>query len=596
MTASAYDRLLEVLENVKHPNGNHDKATANCPAHDSASRSSLSVKRAEGKALLYCFGGCPTENVLAALGWTKADLYDDHKGNVYTYPDGTYAHRSYDSAGRKKFFQSGNLKGDSTQLYRLEAIEAAKLAGKEIWFVEGEDDVHALELLGVVATTTRGGVGMMGKADLSPLYGAYVNVVVDKDKPGDKRAHYLRMMLQGKARTLTFYQAATGKDAQDHIAADHGLADFQPYEFPAEETTDQEPTSRWMNLDGYLDGTLEQPDATIGGTRDDMIQFLYPGCWHTCIGLTTAGKTWWALWHVKAALDAGEHVIYIHFEEPRPASTIARLIAMGVDTEVIRKRFHFPEDRPWEADEMAHAIAELEDKPMLAVLDGINTACGTHGWDVEKNSAVSAYRAMFVAPLTRIGTTVLSLGHPVKAMRRQTESYSYGAAGWLNDVDGCSYRMTAGSMPIGRDKKGGSALHSVKDRHGNVERWGVVQDGDGTPWYYLGQFIVDNTPMADLTGKAQTVCHLTVPAKNEEGGGKHRTDFLAEEVLSYLRETTGKFPTFSSLDNKLRARNIKFSKSDLPVALEKLVDRGLLEWPEVEGNAKRPGWLVLDDE
>jgi hypothetical protein len=60
--------------------------------------------------LLYCFGGCPTENVLAVLGWTKADLYDNHRGYVYTYPDGAYAHRSYDTAGRKKFHQSGTPK------------------------------------------------------------------------------------------------------------------------------------------------------------------------------------------------------------------------------------------------------------------------------------------------------------------------------------------------------------------------------------------------------------------------------------------------------------------------------------------------------
>jgi hypothetical protein len=156
--------------------------------------------------------------------------------------------------------------------------------------------------------------------------------------------------------------------------------------------------------------------------------------------------------------------------------------------------------------------------------------------------------------------------------------------------------MVAGSMPIGRGKNGGSAIYSVKDRHGEVERWGVHQEGEGTPWYYMGQFMVDNTPMADLTGKAQTVCHLTVPAKSEESGGKDRTDFLADEVLTYLRETTGKFQTFNALDTKLRARNIKFSKSDLPVALQKLVNRGLLEWPEVDGNAKRPGWLTDDDD
>ena len=99
---------------------------------------------------------------------------------------------------------------------------------------------------------------------------------------------------------------------------------------------------------------------------------------------------------------------------------------------------------------------------MLAVLDGINTACGTHGWDVSVNSAVGEYRNMFVTPLTDLGTTVLSLGHPVKAVKRQSESYSYGAAGWLNDVDGVGYRMEASSKPIGRSRKGASALYSVR--------------------------------------------------------------------------------------------------------------------------------------
>lgn len=79
--------------------------------------------------------------------------------------------------------------------------------------------MHALETLGVCATTTRGGVGMKGKADLSPLYGARINAVVDKDGAGDNWARYMSTMLEGKARTLTFVQAEIGKDAADHIAA-----------------------------------------------------------------------------------------------------------------------------------------------------------------------------------------------------------------------------------------------------------------------------------------------------------------------------------------------------------------------------------------
>jgi hypothetical protein len=90
---------------------------------------------------------------------------------------------------------------------------------------------------------------------------------------------------------------------------------------------------------------------------------------------------------------------------------------------------------------------------MLAVLDGINAACGTHGWDVSVNSSVGEYRNMFVFPLTSLGTAVLSLGHPPKAANRQSESYSYGAAGWLNDVDGVGYRLTSSRTPIGKGGK-----------------------------------------------------------------------------------------------------------------------------------------------
>lgn len=60
---------------------------------------------------------------------------------------------------------------------------------------------------------------------------------------------------------------------------------------------------------------------------------------------------------------------------------------------------------------------------------------------------------MFVHPLTKIGAAVLSLGHPPKATNRQGESYSYGAAGWLNDVDGVGYRMVASKTPISKGAK-----------------------------------------------------------------------------------------------------------------------------------------------
>jgi 5S rRNA maturation endonuclease (ribonuclease M5) len=595
MTATAYERLVDVLENVKHPSGNQDKASANCPAHDSASRSSLSIKRTEGKALVYCFGGCTTEQILDALGWTKADLYDDGKGYTYGYSDGAYAHRGYNGEGRKKFWQSGNTSGDSTPLYRLSRVEVAKLAGQEIWLVEGEDDVHALETLGVCATTTRGGVGMKGKADLSPLYGARINAVVDKDGAGDNWARYMRTMLEGKARTLTFVQAEIGKDAADHIAADRGLGDFLPYVFTPEEAADEEPASRWVSLDQFLDGTYTPPQPRIGASREDGIQFLYPGMWHTNIALTTAGKTTFALWQVKSVLDWGAHVVYIHFEEASPNGIIHRLKGLGINTEVIRKRLHWGHvDTPWKWGELAAEIEQLEVPPQLAVLDGINAACGMHNWAVKEPESVGLYRAMFVHPLTKIGAAVLSLGHPPKATNRQSESYSYGAAGWLNDVDGVGYRMVASKTPISKGAKGASALYVVKDRYGEVQRWGELQSDKEMPWWYMGQFVVDDTPAGpDLFGEHphHQQIQVTKPAANAEGASRDKIDTLCDHIIAHLRATTGRFETVNKLTIALRA-DIPITKSDIAPALQRLANRGLIEWPDVPDRKPRPGWLT----
>jgi hypothetical protein len=359
----------------------------------------------------------------------------------------------------------------------------------------------------------------------------------------------------------------------------------------------EEKRSRWVDLDQFLDGTYtpEQPD--VGAIRDDGVQFLYRGRWHTLIALTTAGKTTFALWQVKAVLEWGGHVVYIHFEEANPNGIIHRLKGLGVNTEAIRKRFHWGHvDSPWKWGELAAETERLE-VPQLAVLDGINAACGMHGWAVKEPESVGLYRVMFVHPLTKIGAAVLSLGHPPKAVSRQGESYSYGAAGWLNDVDGVGYRMTASKTPISKGTKGSSALHIVKDRYGEVQRWGELQSGDGMPWWYMGQFVVDNTVPEDTSGNLpETTCRVTVPAKNEEGAGKDKIDGLCDHITTHLRETTGRFETVNKLKDALRAKKVHVRDGDVAPALLRLADRELIEWPEVPDRKPRPGWLINIEE
>ncbi len=70
---SPVELVLSKLEKVR-PRG-RNRWSACCPAHDDQ-RPSLSVREAEdGKALIYCFAGCKTVDVVQAIGLSMADLF-----------------------------------------------------------------------------------------------------------------------------------------------------------------------------------------------------------------------------------------------------------------------------------------------------------------------------------------------------------------------------------------------------------------------------------------------------------------------------------------------------------------------------------------
>jgi hypothetical protein len=72
--------LLERLENVK-PYGQGYRAC--CPAHDSKSKNTLSIRTAEdGRVLLHCFAGCSPLEIVRALGLELSDLFEKPPANM----------------------------------------------------------------------------------------------------------------------------------------------------------------------------------------------------------------------------------------------------------------------------------------------------------------------------------------------------------------------------------------------------------------------------------------------------------------------------------------------------------------------------------
>jgi len=66
-------KLLNRLEKVRRTG--EGRYMACCPAHDDRTPS-LSIKECDdGRLLVHCFAGCPTDDVMAAVGLTMADLF-----------------------------------------------------------------------------------------------------------------------------------------------------------------------------------------------------------------------------------------------------------------------------------------------------------------------------------------------------------------------------------------------------------------------------------------------------------------------------------------------------------------------------------------
>lgn len=365
-----------------------------------------------------------------------------------------------------------------------------------------------------------------------------------------------------------------------------------------EGTTEPAASARpWrVDLGPFLRGDYSPPTPTVGLARTDGQKLLYAGAWHTCIGLTGCGKSWFGLAHAQEVLREGGTVTYLHFEESSPAATIARLRALGVSLAVIEERFVWAD-----LDELKHYKAGLEaDRPALVVLDGINAACArTSGLSPWLPESVAHYRKHLVLPAAALGAAVLSLGHPPKAKDRQDERHGYGATGWLDECDGVGFRMEASrNHPIRRGGRGSATLYSVKDRHGGVEPHGEPAKEGFT---YLGSLYIDDGQPDTVTPDGfehATYLRINAPDPERNGTEPDNIDALAGFVADVLADPdgptggTGAYPSDRALQVWLSARRIKFDKSDLDPALQRLEDAGrLTRVPYARGKA-RPGTLV----
>ena len=245
----ALELVLGKLDGVRQHGGYW---MAQCPAHEDR-EASLSIARGTEQPVVFkCHAGCDRDAILDALGLTLADVskpreqdstgaewtpfgdaiavydYTDENGNllyqVLRTAGKQFPQRQPDPAARSGW--AWNLKGARRVPYRLPRLIKAIADGRAVYIAEGEKDVHALEHAGAVATTSPGGAGKWRGEYDAHFTGADVVIIADADKPGRKHAADIERHLRPVARTVRIVRSAHGKDAADHFAAGHSLAEF----------------------------------------------------------------------------------------------------------------------------------------------------------------------------------------------------------------------------------------------------------------------------------------------------------------------------------------------------------------------------------
>lgn len=530
--------LHELADRLNKATLRGDSLTACCPAHPDNNPSLSATIGNNGGIVLHCHAGCDIDAVLYALDLTPADLYEQpangngnghRKANIvrtypYTDAEGTllfqvvrmdpkgFRQRRPDGSGGWEW----NLKGvDSKPLYKLPDVIRAVENVEAIWLCEGEKDAERLQVAihpQEVATTIPGGAGKWRDEHTETLRGAIVTIVADNDAPGLKHAEQVRAALTGVADLVDVVIPAAGKDAADHLAAGHDLADFirvpapephddeeppphtdadydryaDPWDLPPpsayeapdatesdDEDEDDEHTSWWpIDLAPLFDGTAEPLLPSIF-ERNDGQPLLYPGKAHAFNGEPESGKSWAALLACVQTINTGQNVLYIDFEDTAP-TVVARLLALGADPAAVLERFTYmaPADPLWWQQKLTRAGIELAQVLeargyRLAIIDGVTEAMVLHGLDINSNNDVANFYKILPRRLQRESIATVQIDHVPKSK----EGRGRGGIGGQHKLAGIDVSFVFEAIaPFGIGRHGVSKISIEKDRLGQLRQ------------------------------------------------------------------------------------------------------------------------------
>jgi DnaB-like helicase N terminal domain len=410
--------------------------------------------------------------------------------------------------------------------------------------------------------------------------------------PTPASASYYARIVAEKALLRRMTEAGTRITAYGYAGADGAdvaeLLDRAQYDIQAlvdgQRLADEPQVDTWapIDLEPWLSGEIEPPAATLGIARTDGLRMIYEAREHAVLGETESGKTWFADGCVAAELLGGNHVVYVHYEEGDPASTLERLRLLGVDPAVLKDRLRFiaPDKPP--LPQQVNAL--LTPAPSLVIHDGVNEAMSMMGAEIKEAEGASRFRRQLITPFRRVNAAVLVCDH-LPLAHDPSRKDAFGSVHKGNALDGARI-MLVNTEPFGRHMRGASKVLVTKDRPGQLRSSGQPTQHPGIT--HMGMLVID-----DAVNGPDFLMRFYAP---KEGATEAATDdpiiVLADVIYVMVASLADQqVDSTSMLIAETRKAGIKARNTDISAAADYLVATNRFE--SVAGKNRKHGFRAV---
>lgn len=219
----------------------------------------------------------------------------------------------------------------------------------------------------------------------------------------------------------------------------------------------------YADLGALLAGKVDERPPELMA-RTDGLALFYGGALNYVHGEPGKGKSWVAFFAASLALETGDNVAILDFEDT-PRGVAGRLRALGVSDHVIANRAFYIED-PHSKPIRELVRLALGPLPRVVIIDGVSASMTAVNLDEDKAPDVNRWIDTLCRPIAATGAVLIAVDHVTKS--KETRGlWPRGSGAKRARIDGAAYSVEA-AVPFTRSSAGYLKLKLAKDRRGYV--------------------------------------------------------------------------------------------------------------------------------